>query len=211
MNRAEFIRLLLQQNVLQFGSFQLKSGRQSPYFFNLGNIDRAGALQKLGRAYADRLAELGWQYDLLFGPAYKGIPIATATAVALADADGSDPGVTYNRKEAKSHGEGGVLVGADVRGARVVVLDDVFTAGTAVRSSRELVTAAGGQVIGVLVALDRQERTPAGPAAARLAAELSAPVESIVRLEDVIHYLDSNGADSEALHSIRAYFDAHCR
>ncbi len=206
--------------MLQFGDFTLKSGRKSPYFFNLGKVADAQGLAALGQAYAQALIEAGWSYDVLFGPAYKGIPIAAATGVALA-AGGANPGIAYNRKEAKDHGEGGQLVGADIHHQQVVVIDDVLTAGTAVREALTLIQEAGGKLSGVLVALDREERmlvegadNPADgsgvTAIGALGAELGVPVLSIVRLQDVIDYLDSEGTHSEALHAILNYRTAYC-
>jgi len=205
--RREFVGLMIEQKVLQFGDFTLKSGRKSPYFFNLGKVADAQGLAALGQAYATALKALGWSYEVLFGPAYKGIPIATAAACALArtEADlnpGLNPGIAYNRKEAKDHGEGGELVGAEIAHRKVVVLDDVLTAGTAVREALGLIKAGQGELGGVLVALDREERVlppeahnPADgsgmTAIGALMQELGVPVRSIVRLQDVIDYLDS--------------------
>ena len=218
----EFVRLMIDQQVLQFGDFTLKSGRRSPYFFNLGQVADAEGLARLGAAYAAALEELGWQYSVLFGPAYKGIPIAAATGCALAGtAQGANPGITYNRKEAKDHGEGGLLVGADVANQNVVVIDDVLTAGTAVREATRLIQSEQGRIAGVLVALDRQERMlsdeAANPADGSgqtaidlLQQELGVPVSSIVRLEDVIDYLDTEGNHSEALQAILNYRKTYC-
>ena len=222
--RADFVRLMIEQSVLQFGDFTLKSGRKSPYFFNLGQVSDARGLALLGQAYAHVLGASGWTFDVLFGPAYKGIPIATATGVVLAGeefADRQPPGITYNRKEAKDHGEGGLLVGAEISDRQVVVIDDVLTAGTAVREALALIKAAGGKLSGVLVALDREERVledgasnPADgsgiTAIGALARELEVPVRSIVRLNDVIDYLDSEGTHSEALQSILNYRTTYC-
>ena len=216
LGKAEFVRLMIEQDVLQFGDFTLKSGRQSPYFFNLGKVSDARGLAALGRAYAQALGDSGWQYSVLFGPAYKGIPIAAATGVALADA-GANPGVTYNRKEAKDHGEGGQLVGADIKDEQIVVIDDVLTAGTAVREALALIRANGGKLKGVLVALDREERVSENladgsgvTAIGALALELDVPVLSIVRLQDVIEYLDSEGSYPEALEAILKYRTTYC-
>jgi len=218
-SRAAFVRLMIQQDVLQFGEFALKSGRQSPYFFNLGKVADARGLAALGKSYAQALATAGWDYDVLFGPAYKGIPIAAAAGVAIAGG-GVNPGIAYNRKEAKDHGEGGQLVGADISGQQVVVVDDVLTAGTAVREALGLIKAAGGKLKGVLVALDREERVQDGSdnpadgsgltAIGALSKELDVPVRSIVRLQDVIDYLDSEGTHLEALHAILNYRNTYC-
>jgi orotate phosphoribosyltransferase len=207
---------MIEQQVLAFGEFTLKSGISSPYFFNLGKIDDAAGLVALGQAYAEAIDALGWQFDVLFGPAYKGIPIAVATATAML-VPGVNPGVAYNRKEAKSHGEGGRLVGASIEGKRVIVLDDVLTAGTAVREALSLISAGGGELCGVLVALDRQERQQQTAesgndqtALEKLATELQVPVASIVRLEDVTRYLDSKPLHSEALGAVEKYMRANC-
>ena len=151
-----FIPWLIEQNVLRFGEFRLKSGRLSPYFFNLGAVDDGAALAHLGRCYAERILSLGWEFDVLFGPAYKGIPIAVATGIALAERGHSVP-VAFNRKEAKDHGEGGVFVGAPVEG-RVLLIDDVLTAGTAVREVITMIEGAGAELAGVAIGLNRQER-----------------------------------------------------
>ena len=197
--KIELIDLLIRHQVLKFGEFTLKSGRLSPYFFNLGALDTGAALAQLGAAYADLIIEAKLPTELLFGPAYKGIPIATAAAVALA-ARGLDLGVAYNRKEAKDHGEGGRLVGADVAGRSALLVDDVLTAGTAMREAVGLVQDAGGQIGGVIIALDRQEIVTLGQdgsaqnqatAVQTLAAELGGtPVLSILTLQDVMHYLE---------------------
>lgn len=220
--RREFVRLMIEQEVLQFGDFTLKSGRKSPYFFNLGKVADAQGLAALGGAYATALGALGWSYEVLFGPAYKGIPIASATGCALADLSPSfNPGIAYNRKEAKDHGEGGQLVGADIASRKVVVLDDVLTAGTAVREALALIKAGQGELTGVLVALDRCERVledgeenprdgSGVTAIGALMEELQVPVRSIVRLQDVIDYLDSEGTRSEALQAILNYRNAYC-
>jgi orotate phosphoribosyltransferase len=211
--RQELISLLVEHQVLRFGEFTLKSGRQSPYFFNLGALHTGAAIQALGEAYADRILAEGIEFDVLFGPAYKGIPIAVAAAEALARR-GRDAAWAFNRKEAKSHGEGGQFVGAPVRG-RVLVVDDVLTAGTAVREATGLITAAGATVAGVVIALDRQERAEdGGTAVSALRASLGAPVVSILTLQNVIDYLDR--ADVGANHPpdlrarIRAYQQAYC-
>jgi orotate phosphoribosyltransferase len=212
--RRNLLELLMAQNVLRFGDFELKSGRRSPYFFNLGAIDSGSAIQCLGEAYAERILELGVEFDTLFGPAYKGIPIAVAAAEALARR-GCDVGWAFNRKEAKGHGEGGQFVGAPVSG-RVLLVDDVLTAGTALREAAALIEAAGGTLAGVVITLDRQERTEGDvTAVASLARELGVPVVSILKLQDVIEYLDSDSARinhrAELLAEIRAYQRQYCQ
>jgi orotate phosphoribosyltransferase len=186
--QRDFIRLTLQREVLRFGDFTLKSGRQSPYFFNMGRIDSGAALAQLGRAYAAAMINAGVEVDMLFGPAYKGIALAAATAIALAEQHGRDLPWAYNRKEAKEHGEGGVLVGAPLQG-RVLVVDDVMTAGTAVRESLALIRAHGASPAGVLIALDRQERGSGERSAAQeVAADHGIPVIAITGLDDLLGY-----------------------
>jgi orotate phosphoribosyltransferase len=186
--QRDFIELTLQRDVLRFGDFTLKSGRRSPYFFNMGRIDSGAALAQLGRAYAAAVVNSGIQVDMLFGPAYKGIALAAATAIALADQHNRDLPWAYNRKEAKDHGEGGVLVGAPLKG-RVLIVDDVMTAGTAVRESLALIRAQGATPAGVLIALDRQERGQGELSAAQeVTAEFGIPVIAITSLGDVLAY-----------------------
>jgi orotate phosphoribosyltransferase len=196
--QTDFIELARRHEVLRFGEFTLKSGRVSPYFFNAGAFCTGAALAELGRCYASRIVESGLQFDVLLGPAYKGIPLATTTAVALADQHGMDIPIAYNRKEAKSHGEGGVLVGAPLQG-RVLVIDDVITAGTAVREVIAMITAAGAELAGVVVGLNRQER---GAGALSAIQELEqahgAPVLSIIDMAHIISYLEAGGADMQA-------------
>ena len=186
--QRDFIELTVQREVLRFGEFILKSGRQSPYFFNMGRLDSGAALARLGRAYADALVDSGLAIDMLFGPAYKGIALAAATAIALAEQHDRDLPWAYNRKEAKDHGEGGLLVGAPLAG-RVLIVDDVMTAGTAVRESLALIRAHGAEPAGVLIALDRQERGLGDRSAAQeVAAEHGIPVIAITSLDDVLAY-----------------------
>ena len=186
--QRDFIELTLQREVLRFGEFTLKSGRQSPYFFNMGRIDSGAALARLGRAYAAAMVRAGIEVDMLFGPAYKGIALAAATAIALADGHDRDLPWAYNRKEAKDHGEGGVLVGAPLQG-RVLIVDDVMTAGTAVRESLALIREHGATPAGVLIALDRQERGQGERSAAQeVAADHGIPVIAITGLDDVMAY-----------------------
>ncbi|WP_426285960.1 orotate phosphoribosyltransferase [Luteibacter sp. E-22] len=186
--QREFIELTLARDVLRFGDFTLKSGRSSPYFFNMGRIDSGAALARLGRAYAAAAVRSGVPFDMLFGPAYKGIALAAATAIALADTQDRDLPWAYNRKEAKDHGEGGTLVGAPLRG-RVLIVDDVMTAGTAVRESLELIRSQGAEPAGVLIALDRQERGQGERSAAQeVAAQFGIPVIAIATLADVLTY-----------------------
>src|SRR5690348_1370551 len=187
--QRDFIELTLRRQVLRFGEFTLKSGRQSPYFFNMGRIDSGAALARLGRAYAAALVEAGIEVDMLFGPAYKGIALAAATAIALAEQHGRDLPWAYNRKEAKDHGEGGVLVGAPLTG-RVLIVDDVMTAGTAVRESLALIRAQGATPAGVLIALDRQERGQGALSAAQeVQRDYDIPVVAITSFADVLAYV----------------------
>ena len=208
--KQSFIEFLVDQDVLKFGTFKLNSGRQSPYFFNLGSVSSGAAYARLGAAYADAVLQSGIEFDLIFGPAYKGIPIAVATSVALAKR-GVDVGVAYNRKEAKDHGEGGTLVGAPVAG-RVLMLDDVLTSGKAIRGAAELVRSQDSAIAGVVVALDRAEvMADAGQTAvAGLAQELASPVVSIANVADVIGYLQKMDAESDVLQAMRDYTRQYC-
>jgi len=184
--QRDFLELALARNALRFGEFTLKSGRASPYFFNAGLFDSGAALERLGSAYAHAAMNAGVTFDMLFGPAYKGIALAAATAVALAQQHGRDVPFAFNRKEAKTHGEGGVLIGAPLAG-RVLIVDDVITAGTAIRESLELIRAHGASVAGVLIALDRQERGQGAQSAAQeLAAEHGVQVLAIARLSELL-------------------------
>jgi orotate phosphoribosyltransferase len=209
-DKRQFIDFLVQQNVLKFGRFTLNSGRISPYFFNLGSIATGGGYAELGSAYAEAVLKSGAEFDLLFGPAYKGIPIAVATAMALAER-GVDVGVAYNRKEAKDHGEGGLLVGAPVSG-RVLMLDDVLTSGKAIRGAADLIRSEGAEIAGVVIAMDRAEVMAGSEetAVSDLRGELGVPVISIAHVSDVLTYLDQAPAQSEALSAMRAYVEQHC-
>jgi orotate phosphoribosyltransferase len=201
---ASFIELCLGLGVLRFGEFTLKSGRRSPYFFNAGLFNTGRALAELGRHYADAIERVAWPFDVLFGPAYKGIPLVAAASIALADRHGRDVPWAFNRKEAKAHGEGGSIVGAPLRG-RVLIVDDVITAGTAIRESIDIITAAGAQPVGVVLALDRQERgTGQLSAVQEVEQTLRLPVTSILRLADLIEYLEKSGNASQ-LAATRAY------
>ncbi len=186
--QREFIELALQREVLRFGEFTLKSGRLSPYFFNMGQINSGASLASLGRSYAAAAERSGVPFDMLFGPAYKGIALAAATAIAYADQLGRDIPWAYNRKEAKDHGEGGSLVGAPLKG-RVLIVDDVMTAGTAVRESLALIEAQGAVPAGVLIALDRQEKGRGELSAVQeVARDYGIPVVAITSLNDVLAY-----------------------
>jgi orotate phosphoribosyltransferase len=210
-HQRTFLETALDRGVLRFGDFTLKSGRQSPYFFNMGRIDSGAALAAVGAAYADTIVANAIGFDMLFGPAYKGIPLAAATAIALASAHGRDVPWAYNRKEAKDHGEGGSLVGAPLTG-RVLIVDDVITAGTAVRESLGLIRAAGAEVAGVLVALDRQERGQGVLSATQeLAREQGVPTFAIVGLTDLLEFAGSRAdlaGERPRLEAYRARFGA---
>ena len=185
-HQREFLDLALAKNALRFGEFTLKSGRISPYFFNAGLFDSGAALDTLGRAYAQALIAAGIGFDMLFGPAYKGIALATAAAVALAREHARDVPLAFNRKEAKDHGEGGSLIGAPLAG-RVLIVDDVISAGTATRESIALIRATGAMPAGVLIALDRQERGQGSQSAAQeIAVQFAIPVIAIARLEELL-------------------------
>lgn len=210
----EFVRFALEEGVLRFGSFKVKSGRISPYFFNAGLFNSGRAVGKLAQFYAQALLDSGVQFDMLFGPAYKGIPLATATAVALAGhpaMDGrNDVPFAYNRKEAKDHGEGGTLVGAPLKG-KVVIIDDVITAGTSVRESVEIIRNAGAEPAAVLIALDRMER--AGPddalsphsAVQDVAKTYGIPVVAIASLSDIMALLQDDASFAENRDAVQAY------
>jgi orotate phosphoribosyltransferase len=185
-HQRDFLDLALHKQVLRFGDFTLKSGRTSPYFFNAGLIDNGAALARLGRAYATTAVESGLEFDMLFGPAYKGIALAAATAIALAADHGRDLPFAFNRKGAKTHGEGGNLIGAPLLG-RVLIVDDVITAGTAIRESLQIIRGQGAEPAGVLIALDRQERGQGSLSAAQeVTAEFGIPVLAIARLSDLL-------------------------
>jgi orotate phosphoribosyltransferase len=210
-NQDNFIQFALEANVLSFGEFKTKAGRLSPYFFNAGGFNDGARLSALGRYYAKALQESGIEYDMLYGPAYKGIALAAATAIALADAGRNVP-YAYNRKEAKDHGEGGSLVGAPVKG-KVVIIDDVISAGTSVRESVELIRAAGAEPAAVLIALDRMERSGTAidigekSAVQAVEQEFGLPVVAIANLADVMAFLkaSSNTELTDYLPAVKAY------
>jgi len=207
--QKEFIEFALEKQVLKFGEFTLKSGRTSPYFFNAGLFNTGRDLARLGRFYAAALQDSGIDFDVLFGPAYKGIPIATTTAVALADHHDRDVPYCFNRKEKKDHGEGGTLVGSALEG-KIMLVDDVITAGTAIRESMEIIAANGADLSGVLIALDRQEKGKAELSAIQeVERDFNTQVISIVKLADLITYLEQKGDMSEHLASVKAYRDQY--
>ncbi|MFQ3176414.1 MAG: orotate phosphoribosyltransferase [Psychromonas sp.] len=203
--QQEFIEFALEKQVLKFGQFTLKSGRTSPYFFNAGLFNSGRDLARLGRFYAAALMDSGIDYDLLFGPAYKGIPIATTTAVALSNDYDLDVPYCFNRKEAKTHGEGGSLVGSELQG-KIMLVDDVITAGTAIRESMDIIQAHHAQLAGVLIALDREEKGRAELSAIQeVERDYSAKVISIVKLSDLITYLEAKPEMQEHLAAVKTY------
>lgn len=207
--QRDFLVFAAEIGALRFGDFTLKSGRQSPYFFNAGLFNTGARLSRLSAAYAHCILDAGISFDLLFGPAYKGIPLATATSIALASLTGKDTPYAFNRKEAKAHGEGGVIVGSPL-GGRVLIIDDVITAGTSVRESIEIIQAAGAQPAGVVIALDRQELGQNGRSAvAEVTERFSIPVYSIVSLTELIAYLEEQSDVHVQLEAIRAYRSAY--
>lgn len=207
--QREFIEFALERGVLKFGEFTLKSGRVSPYFFNAGLFNTGRDLARLGRFYAAALMDSNVEYDVLFGPAYKGIPIATTTAVALCDHHDIDKPYCFNRKEKKDHGEGGSLVGSELQG-RVMLVDDVITAGTAIRESMEIIQAQGAQLAGVLIALDRQEKGKGELSAIQeVERDFGCDIIAIIKLGDLIQYLSKQTGMEAQLASVSAYRDQY--
>ena len=203
--QRDFIRFAIERGVLRFGQFTLKSGRTSPYFFNAGLFDSCLALAQLGRFYAAAIVDSGIDFDVLFGPAYKGIPLAATTAVALAEHHQRDLPWCFNRKEAKDHGEGGTLVGAPLKG-RVLIVDDVITAGTAIREVMQIIQGQGAQAAGTLIALNRQERGQGELSAIQeVERDFGMPVVSIVSLEQVLEYLAGDAELKQYLPAVEAY------
>lgn len=203
--RDEFLAFAVERDVLRFGEFTLKSGRKSPYFFNAGLFNTGHALARLGRWYAQAVIDSGLEFDMIFGPAYKGIPLATLTAAALAEQHDLDLPYCFNRKEAKDHGEGGNLVGAPLAG-RVLIVDDVITAGTAIRESVDIIRAHGASVAGVLIALDRQERGSGELSAVQqVERDFGLRVASIAQLNDLIRFLEKDASRNDALARLREY------
>lgn len=212
-NRSDFVRFALEQGVLRFGEFRVKSGRLSPYFFNAGLFNTGASVGRLAEFYAQALVDSGLAFDMLFGPAYKGIPLSTAAAIALArhpGMAGRDVPFAFNRKEAKNHGEGGVLVGAPLQG-RVVIIDDVITAGTSVRESVQLIREAGAEPAAVLIALDRMERAGADDALSahsavqEVQATYGIPVVSIASLADIMAVLEGDAGLAAHRPAVQAY------
>lgn len=211
-HRSRFLQLALRADALRFGEFTLKSGRLSPYFFNAGRFDSGATLAELARCYADAIDAHGVDFDLLFGPAYKGIPLATALACEYASR-GRDLPLAFNRKEAKAHGEGGTLIGAPLQGRRVLIVDDVITAGTAIREALSIIDAAGGAVAGIVIALDRQEAVDPAisrrSAAQTVAAEHGLPVIAVATLGDLLAFAGDQVELTAQREQLLAYRDAY--
>ncbi|MCU7815079.1 MAG: orotate phosphoribosyltransferase [Candidatus Thiodiazotropha sp. (ex. Lucinoma kazani)] len=203
--QREFLNFSLDVGVLRFGEFTLKSGRVSPYFFNAGLFNSGASLARLGRYYAQAIVDSGIPFDVLYGPAYKGIPLAAVTAAALFDHHGIDIPYAFNRKEAKDHGEGGVIVGHELAG-KILIIDDVISAGTSVRESVEIIQSQAATPAGVVIALDRQERGQGDRSAIQeVESDYGMPVSAIVRLELLIEYLQEGDDTGESLQRIKAY------
>jgi len=205
----DFIDFAIRASVLRFGDFTLKSGRTSPYFFNAGLFNTGEHLARLGRCYAQAIVDSDIEFDVLFGPAYKGIPLATATSIALADHHQRNVPWCFNRKESKDHGEGGNLVGAALHG-RILIIDDVITAGTAIRESVEIIQAASAELTGVVIALDRQERGRGQQSAIQEVEDsYGIRVTSIVRLEHLLEYLQEKPGHDAEVEKIQAYLQEY--
>lgn len=203
--QQDFLAFAMQQGVLRFGEYTLKSGRISPYFFNAGLFQTGSALSRLGQFYAQAIVDAGLKFDMLFGPAYKGIPLVAAVAIALYEKQGLDYPYAFNRKEAKNHGEGGTIVGASLQG-RVLVIDDVMTAGTAIREAAAIVSGQGAELAGVAISLDRQERGQGERSAVQeVQINFGIPVISIVGLDNVIQHVQEQIANPTLLAAIQDY------
>jgi orotate phosphoribosyltransferase len=203
--KVEFIDNAIDSGALKFGQFELKSGRTSPHFFNAGEFYKGFALAALGRCYASSIVESGIEFDVLFGPAYKGITLAAATSIALSEHHGIDVPYCFNRKEAKAHGEGGTLVGAPLEG-KVLIIDDVITAGTAIREVMSIVEQVGAQAAGVVIGLDRKERGKTEKSAIQeVEQEFKIPVASIIDIDDILQYLKSKPEHNDLVAEIDKY------
>ena len=201
----EFIEFALDINVLRFGEFTLKSGRISPYFFNSGLFNTGGSLAKLGKYYAEAIVHSGIEYDMVYGPAYKGIPLVSTMSIALAENHHRDIPYAFNRKEAKDHGEGGIIVGSELKG-KVLIVDDVISAGTSVRESVDIIKLQGAKTAGVLIALDRQEVGQKNTSAIQEVEQMyGLRVASIIKLENLIEYLKTKSHMSGSLDAIQSY------
>lgn len=211
-HRSRFLQLALRADALRFGEFTLKSGRVSPYFFNAGRFDSGAALAGLAACYADAIERSGMEFDVLFGPAYKGIPLATALACEFARR-GRDLPLAFNRKEAKAHGEGGLLIGAALAGRRVLIVDDVITAGTAIREALAIIVEAGGSTAGIVIALDRQEAVDPAvsrrSAAETVAIEQGLPVIAVATLADLVAFAGSDATLAAHRERLLAYRQAY--
>ncbi|MDG1694278.1 MAG: orotate phosphoribosyltransferase [Porticoccaceae bacterium] len=203
--KVEFIENAIANGALKFGQFELKSGRTSPHFFNAGEFYKGSALAALGKCYATAIVESGIEFDVLFGPAYKGITLAAATSIALSEHHGIDVPYCFNRKEAKAHGEGGALVGAPLEG-KVLIIDDVITAGTAIREVMSILEQAGAVAAGVLIGLDRKERGKTDQSAIQEVEEqFGIPVASIIDIDDILHYLKAKPDHNNLVEQIDKY------
>jgi len=204
--QREFLRFAIEKEVLRFGEFKLKSGRKSPYFFNSGLFNTGTSLSRLGNFYAQSLMASNLEYDLVYGPAYKGIPLASALVISLSNDYGLDIPFAFNRKEAKDHGEGGNIVGAPLQGKKILIIDDVISAGTSVRESMDIIKANDAEAAGVIIALDRQEVGKGDTTAIQeVEKEFSIPVISIVCLGNLINYLETENAEQEQIEAIKDY------
>jgi orotate phosphoribosyltransferase len=203
--KKDFLDFAIDADVLRFGEFTLKSGRISPYFFNAGLFNTGAQMARLGKYYAAAIAESGIEFDLIYGPAYKGIPLAAVTAVYLAEEHGRDLPFAFNRKEAKDHGEGGMIVGAPLEG-KILVIDDVISAGTSVRESVDIIQANGAEFAGVVISLDRQERGQGEQSAIQeVESQYGVQVASIVGLADLVTYLNEKSGMEDDLKRVEAY------
>lgn len=208
-NKHRFIELAIANDVLKFGEFTLKSGRTSPYFFNAGLFNTGKALATLGSCYAQTIVDNALDYNVLFGPAYKGIPLAAAIAIALSTEHGIDKPYAFNRKEAKDHGEGGSIVGAAIEG-KVLIVDDVITAGTAIREAVDIIQAEGGSAASILIALDRQERGKGELSAIQeVQNDFGVSVHSIITMADLIDYIKTDADYSQYLDAMQSYRDEY--
>lgn len=205
--KSEFLELALELEVIRFGEFTLKSGRVSPYFFNSSTFNTGYAAAKLARCYASAVVDLDLEFDVLFGPAYKGIPLVVLASAALAEHHDFDYPYAFNRKEAKKHGEGGAIVGASIEGKKILILDDVITAGTAIKEVASIITEAGGTSVGVLVAFDREEIGSRAriPAKDQLEDEIGLSIYSIVTLTDFVEHLEAREEYAAQLPAMKAY------
>lgn len=209
-HQKNYLNLSTESEALTFGEFTLKSGRVSPYFFNAGKFKTGASLAALGAAYAQAIVDSGIEYDVIFGPAYKGVPLAAATAIALANEHNINIPWAFNRKEAKQHGEGGSIVGADINGQRVLVIDDVITAGTAIRDVHAILTASSAKCAGVVIGLDRKERgSGVRSAVEEVSTDLNAPVISIIDIDIIIQWLQGNDSNSDLVQRMQQYRDTY--